>query len=628
MEVEEDCSLWHHLIFCEELENDNNDQKNHVPCSVCKKAILLGGPAYKCLECNFFQHKSCPESPYTEIAVTIHKYTRRHHLIAVEGLDNTGNQEVVCPGCQEPAFGPAYKCYIPECTFFLHKSCSEQLSHVIQHPLHPEHALFLQAPSPHLCNACYKSCSRSFFYRCFPCYFQLDVICASCRRTDADDCHQHTFLPILTQIQFACQACGEEDPKKIACLCTICQLLIHSKCTQYPRTIKTGTHDHVLTLTYSLSQEVKKQEKVLCRLCRKKVNTEYSAYYCKKCAYIAHLYCANSVGYSSDTTESVASNSVGYESHLVHLVEGIDLTVDERDGPKEINHFSHPHHNLILINEKLVNVKRCEACMQFIISTPFYGCIQCNFFLHYRCTKLPATIKRGLFHEHPLTLLPRDVNASGLFACRVCDRTHHGFLYTCGECKWYKSGVQCCLIPEILEHEGHRHSLYLVIRSFEICNGCGKKGVDFRCTHCDEFTLCFRCATLPLVARYEHHTHLLKLSYTREDDSDDEYYCLICEEERSDPDRWFYSCVTCKFIVHSRCILGENPCINYGRTFTDKDHEHPLTIVQKTTHSPPCDACGKTFIEMASECTQCKFNVHYKYCLQKQLRKLRVKNLL
>jgi hypothetical protein len=614
MEVEGDCSQWHHLIFCEELEN-NDDQKNPVPCSVCKEAILLGGPAYKCLECNFLQHKSCTKDIEID---EHHRWRERHHLISVEELEkyNGGNEEVVCPRCQEPAFGPAYKCSFPKCTFFLHKSCSEQLSHVIQHPVHPEHILILQNPRNNICDACGEYCNRSFFYRCFHCNFDLDVICASRWRIDADDCHQHSFVPISTQIQFACQACGEEEPKKFACLCTICRLLIHSMCARYPRTIKTETHDHSLTLTFSLSQEVKSQKNILCKLCRKKVNTKYAAYYCQKYSYIAHLECAYRyrVQDSSATTESVASNSVGYETHLIHLVEGIDLAEDERAGLREmINHFSHPQHNLILINETPVNVKRCEACMHFIIFTPFYGCARCNFFLHYKCTKLPTTIKRGLIHRHPLTLLSQDVDASGLFWCLACRRIHLGFSYTCDECKWppHKLDVQCCLIPEILEHEGHHHSLDLVIRSFtETCNGCSRKGVEFRCTHCNEFTLCLRCATLPLVARYEYHTHLLKLSYTREDDSNEEYYCLICEEERDHPDHWYYSCVKCKFTVHSRCILGKNPCVSYGRTFIDEDHEHPLIIVQKTKHSPPCDACGKSFVDVALECNQCKFNVH------------------
>jgi hypothetical protein len=583
MKDEKDYSVWHHLILCEELEN-NDDQKNHVPCLVCKRAVL-GGPAYKCLKCNVLQHKSCPGS--TNIANRswcAHGYTWPQHLIAVdEELDNIsiGNKKVVCPVCQEPGFGPAYKCSFPKCTSFLHKSCFEQLSLVIQHSIHPEHALFLRLPSSdRCCDVCLKDCGNSLFYSCFFCDFDIDVKCVSRWRVSAEDCLQHSLFPMRKQMQFTCEACAEES-KGIAHQCSVCRVLIHGECAKFSRTIKIRTHDHSLTRTYSFSQEVKKQKNVFCKLCRKKVNIEYAAYYCRECDYIAHMDCARYFKVE-DRDLSETTNEVD-ENQLVHLVEGIDLAKDETASPREINHFSHPQHNLILITENLVGVKRCEACMQFIILTPFYGCTQCNFFLHYRCTKLPATIKRGLFHEHPLTLLSQDVNASGLFWCKACKRDHHGFVYRCDRCEWnpYTLDVQCCLIPEILEHEGHQHSLYLVIRSsFETCNGCGGKGdVNFRCPHCDNFTLCFRCATLPLVARYEYDTHLLKLTYTREDESDEEYYCLICEEERDHPDHWFYSCVKCKFTAHSRCVLGENPCINYRRIFTNEDHEHPLTIV-------------------------------------------------
>jgi hypothetical protein len=205
-----------------------------------------------------------------------------------------------------------------------------------------------------------------------------------------------------------------------------------------------------------------------------------------------------------------------------------------------------------------------------------------------------------------------------------CGRDRHGFLYNCNKCGYYNYDVQCCLIPNTLKHESHQHYLYLARRSsLETCNACGRaQHVNFVCIACNKFTLCFRCATLPLIARYEYDTHFLQLSYTREDNFG-EYYCLICEKERDNPDHWFYYCENCKFTAHPQCVIGENPGIKYGRTFTHEDHEHPLTFVQKTDLSPPCDACGSSFVDAALECTLCKFNVHLKpffgdySCLQK-----------
>jgi hypothetical protein len=235
-------------------------------------------------------------------------------------------------------------------------------------------------------------------------------------------------------MQFTCEACAEES-KGIAYLCSLCGVFTHPKCAQFPHTIKIKTHDHSLTRTYSLRQ-VKKEDIVFCKLCYRKVNTEYAAYSCGKCGYIAHLECAYRLEDESSTStiESVASNSIGYESHLVHLVEGINLKEGERAGPQEIKHFSHPQHSLILINEKLMDDMRCEACTQFIISIPFYGCSQCDFFVHNRCAKVPTTIKRGLFHEHSLSLLSQKPSMGGMFRCDACYHYRHGFMYECDEC--------------------------------------------------------------------------------------------------------------------------------------------------------------------------------------------------
>ena len=125
-----------------------------------------------------------------------------------------------------------------------------------------------------------------------------------------------------------------------------------------------------------------------------------------------------------------------------------------------------------------------------------------------------------------------------------------------------------------------------------------------------------RRATLSVIVKYLYDTHLLKLSYTCEDDSK-EYYCLIYEEEIDQLHHWFYYCAKRKFTAHPWCIIRENSCIKFGRTCIEKNHQHPLTIVEKTKYSSPCNGCGKSFINVALECTLCKFTVHLWYnCLK------------
>ncbi|GLT62182.1 hypothetical protein SLA2020_348380 [Shorea laevis] len=300
----EDYSIWHHLIFCEELENDDD---NGAFCWVCKKAILRG-PAYKCLECDFLQHKSCVDRPHgLDIEIDhINQLWQRHHLIFIEEdmQDNiNGGKElkkVVCLGSKEPTIGPpTYKCSMPRCTLLLHKSWGE-LSTRIEHPLHPHNILLLREPSTDQsdCFVCRKECSGSLFYNCTKdCRFNLDTTGAPLSRVNADDCQQHKLLPSRKKVQFTCESCGVET-KDIGYLCSECRVLIHGGCALFPHTIKTSTHDHSLIRTYSLSPQLD----VLCKLCYKKFNN--AAYYCREYGYVAHLYCAIKIS----TTELVASN--------------------------------------------------------------------------------------------------------------------------------------------------------------------------------------------------------------------------------------------------------------------------------------------------------------------------------
>jgi hypothetical protein len=73
-----------------------------------------------------------------------------------------------------------------------------------------------------------------------------------------------------------------------------------------------------------------------------------------------------------------------------------------------IKHFSYQQHELILYDDEIKINKLCEQCMKLIISTPFYTCVQCNFFIHTQCTKLPTKIKQHPLSDfYMLTLLPR-----------------------------------------------------------------------------------------------------------------------------------------------------------------------------------------------------------------------------
>ncbi|XP_059462654.1 uncharacterized protein LOC132191579 [Corylus avellana] len=604
------------------LEKVKNDGKEELVCEFCKEPIVPY-PAFKCSVCRFLCHVSCLGSTRLYESTFFFHFGRRHEqLIITEELKNDG-EGVVCMVCKEKVEGPGYKCSADECNFQLHKSCA-QLPREMHHPSHPNHILILQRPSSHPsnCNACGKSCGRSIFYHCEECDFVIDTTCAFRTQVNNTDNCQHAFVPFFRQIHFTCDACGREGTD-FASFCTICRLLIHSRCAGFPRTVIISRHNHTLTLTYSLHHQVKDFNNVFCKLCDQKVKTKYAALSCQECDFVAHMYCAKAY-----RRESLSEKSVDECDFVAHMYcakayrreslseKSVDV-MEKIINPGEIQHFSHPH-NLILSPEEVLHDKLCDGCMHFIFSAPFYNCMECNFFLHTTCAHLPKA-KKHILHQHTLTLLPNAPYLGGLFFCNACGDNHHGFTYRCNTCE-YDLDVQCCLVPETLKHDGHQHSLFLPASSNKNCSACDndneqpKVGV-FECTACD-FTLGFECATLLLVARHKYDEHLLALTYVAEEDSK-EYYCLICEKER-DPKYWFYYCAKCDFPAHPQCVLGKYPYIKFGQTFESSYHQHPFTFVQTTKYSPPCDACGNIIDIMALECTQCKFNVHYSdQCLEK-----------
>jgi hypothetical protein len=265
------------------------------------------------------------------------------------------------------------------------------------------------------CDACLKRCNRCLTYRCYNCDFNLDIECASGWQVNADDGHQHEFVPVMKFIPFICEVCGQL--RYNFQVCRICQLLAHTRCAVMPRTIKIMADPHLLTLIYSLRKVIKgHDDDVLCNLCFTKLNLNYAGYYCQQCDFVAHVDCArqNSIG-PSDSIDS-----------SIDLIEdGIDF--EEVEELEELQHFDHVHKLIISRNEVEVHHhKLCEGCMQSI-STPFYSCEQCNYFLHSTCARLPLK-KRYPSHPHLLTLSARgQIYIDGIEYCRSCGCLSHGF---------------------------------------------------------------------------------------------------------------------------------------------------------------------------------------------------------
>jgi hypothetical protein len=323
------------LFATQVIENEN------VVCRTCRKPILLGAVFHYR---GMYFHISCLNNvPTNHKALLFHFGFRTRHgpFIFTEEVKNDCKEDVnvVCFGCEKPVSGAEYKCSTSHCNLLLHKSCLDLPPQVQQHPFHhPNHTLSLVKPQKKYCNACGKSCNAYPFYHCSECDFNLDTLCATRLQINNIDGCQHSFISLFNQIQFICQACGEEG-KDLSFLCSICQLLIHGKCARFPHIIKIPSHDHSLTLTYSLRQ-VKKHTGLFCKLYYQRVKAKYATYYCQECNYVAHLACAFKY------EENVYFKLLPEES------EDLATNVMEVERAGQIRHFSHQH-DLILSNEEM-----------------------------------------------------------------------------------------------------------------------------------------------------------------------------------------------------------------------------------------------------------------------------------
>jgi hypothetical protein len=194
--------------------------------------------------------------------------------------------------------------------------------------------------------------------------------------------------------------------------------MVHLKCAALPLIVKSTSHHHALSLTRS--SQVNQSHRRICRLCVKKVDTE-KVYYCSKCNFVAHLDCATREGYTDETfmlefkDKQPLESSTGMLQNedskldesmdsLAYVVKKMKIGEDKIEIDEEIIHFSHQH-DLKLIDDQLLNNKKCDGCRHPILP-PFYSCAQCSFFLHKSCVALPRK-KQHPLHPHLLTLLAK-----------------------------------------------------------------------------------------------------------------------------------------------------------------------------------------------------------------------------
>ncbi|XP_039054822.1 uncharacterized protein LOC120197316 [Hibiscus syriacus] len=399
----------------------------------------------------------------------------------------------------------------------------------------------------------------------------------------------------------------------------MCNLVVHKKCISMPRNFMITRHPHVISHSFCLQEDDQFQE-WMCKICYEEVDTRYGSYCCSDfdCNYIAHVYCATNKAIwdgtivSEDANKRFEEASCESQNLITDVVE--QMRIGEHMVAVEIKHTYHDHNLILIFSGEIKDDSQCDGCMR-LISTPFYSCEQCKFFLHKHCAELPRE-RRHPFHNHLLTL--SNSNSRGNYSiCYACWRPYHGFSYQCNykDCgSFFRCDVRCILLSDTLKHPSHEHSLFLIHDFPTKCSGSleviFEDCIAYRCMKRCDFTLDIRCVKLPLTARYKYDRHSLTLTYS-DNSSPSQHYCDLCENER-DPNDWFYYCADCDNSLHFVCVLGDPLFMKLGSKVKLSCHQHPLTVVKNIWNCRRCKVCSSLRSGPTLECreSECNFNIH------------------
>uniref|UniRef100_A0A7N2R0L8 Phorbol-ester/DAG-type domain-containing protein n=1 Tax=Quercus lobata TaxID=97700 RepID=A0A7N2R0L8_QUELO len=342
---------------------------------------------------------------------------------------------VLCWGCFEPVFGPSYSCKECRGESVHHKSCAE-LPIGLHHPSHPNHPLIIfhmftyndeEYENFSKCDVCGEK-SSEYSYCCYRCNFNIHIRCSSLSLTIQTEVHDHQLTHIWKLLKFTCDFCGKEG--NLPYLCAQCDFGIHARCAACPRKLKVDRHSHPLHLTPSL--EVHQSDSPICLLCVRKVDT-LCLYYCSRCNFAAHLYCAMLPSNREyiNLQELKEEQSLDPELHQSFDSEicKVKKTTVREDGTEiatEIKHFSHEHD--LKLTDKIPNNTKCDGCVQAILP-PFYS--------YFKCAALPQTTWYNQ-HEHPFTLRYTLEDDSDEYYCEICEeeRDPKQWFYYCEDCNF------------------------------------------------------------------------------------------------------------------------------------------------------------------------------------------------
>ncbi|KAH7515335.1 hypothetical protein FEM48_Zijuj10G0015700 [Ziziphus jujuba var. spinosa] len=225
--------------------------------------------------------------------------------------------------------------------------------------------------------------------------------------------------------------------------------------------------------------------------------------------------------------------------------------ISEED-PVELNEFGYPSYD----------TDKCDGCRELTYDgQEVYRCTGCRFYLHTKCSQVPKEVQHYSHPHHPLVL--RQNLFDHEVRCIGCLKWMEDEFYVhCTHCPTFNLDLQCYFRAQTqptMKHEIHEHPLEFFRLTYNEdvrCHACNTPCNDYSyCCFTCNFKFHPDCLALPITVESDDHVHPLTLTLSFKYDHPTAYYCDICEKRR-DPDCGIYLCKECRFIAHFECALS------------------------------------------------------------------------
>ncbi|KAL4273135.1 hypothetical protein GQ457_13G028420 [Hibiscus cannabinus] len=323
---------------------------------------------------------------------------------------------------------------------------------------------------------------------------------------------------------------------------------------------------------------------------------------------------------------------------------------------EESNNYGH-RHPLLLLNENRLIIYGsdavCNRCWNRA-SAPCFSCPEegCWFFLDKVCAEAPLELSHPFHPHHPLLLI-EDRSWSESNRCNYCGQNCGSLFYHCS-CG-LKFHVKCAVFTFNIAQNNFKELEHVTLVDPSIptknedeepgpfiCDACGTSGnhAAYSCGPCD-ILIHKKCISLSRVIKSKWHDHRLSHTYFFYREYVGNLDCIICHQEVN-AEHGSYACSKCNDIFHVNCVTKDEASYvivenedeekeEYANSLIVLEwndageailvehfkHDHPLRLGDRVSEheNKCCDGCLLPISVSFYSCSQCEFYLH-KVCAE------------